>query len=195
LADDYPDELAFRSSLAALLNNQALALVEAGRHEDALAIYERAVESQQACLAQSPKSAMFRDLLSKIYYNHRQALQLLGRMDEAAQTALARRELWRGNGQRLFGVGVELAGISRAVHNPRSSSDPSWADLDGEVVATLRQVHEDGWPPEIDLATDERFAYLHGQTAFEALLMEVKSDPPGTRREQLAGSRSPAVND
>ena len=47
LATDYPDELAYQSSLAALLNNQALALAGAGRHEQAAAIYPEAIEAQR----------------------------------------------------------------------------------------------------------------------------------------------------
>jgi tetratricopeptide (TPR) repeat protein len=202
LADDYPDELAYRSSLAALLNNQALALSEAGRHEDALEIYGTAVESQRNCFARSPKSVMFRELLSKIYYNYRQALQALGRVDEAAETALARRELWQGDGPRLFGVAVELAEIGReadsALRGPRDptvlrgSPNPARAeqiDVGREIIATLQQVQESGWPPEIDLATDKRFDYLHGQAAFEALVAELKGERGGP--PPVAGDEEP----
>ena len=56
LAKDYPDELTYRSSLAAQLNNQALALADAGRHADAMPIYAAAIDAQKAARSRVPNS-------------------------------------------------------------------------------------------------------------------------------------------
>ena len=112
---DYPDELAYQSSLAALLNNQALALAGAGRHEQAAAIYPEAIEAQRQSWQRAPNSGLMQELLSKMYYNEGQSLAALKKWNEAADAAIARREVWQSNGDRLFGVAVELAAIDQAV--------------------------------------------------------------------------------
>jgi tetratricopeptide (TPR) repeat protein len=179
LAGDYPDELAYRSSFAALLNNQALALSEAGRRDEALRIYPQAIEMQRAAWAQAAGSPIMCDVLSKMYYNYGQSLRNAGRIDDAAQVALARREVWKGNAQRLFGVAVELAQLdvdSRA-SNGESSEESADLDLAGELVATLWQVHDSGWPREVNLAADARFAHLHDHDDFTALLAQISDEP------------------
>jgi serine/threonine protein kinase len=192
LTEDFPEELAYRTSLAALLNNQALALADAARFEQALELYPAAIESQQACFESSPESVMMREVLSKMYYNHRVALQSTGRMEEASTAALARRQLWQGNGERLLGVAVELAGISAAARGQEAnviSSDDLYR-LDDEVVATLRQVRESGLELDFDLAMDERFSYLRGHEAFDALLTELNLPPSASHKTPSAAIKS-----
>jgi serine/threonine protein kinase/tetratricopeptide (TPR) repeat protein len=179
LADDYPDDLAYRSSHAALLNNQALALADAGRADDALSIYPAAIETQRVCFEQSPQSVMLRELLSKMYFNYRQTLQGAGRFDQAAEMVRKRRDLWQDTSDRLFGVAVELADLSRA-----AAADPARAELDKEVIAILRQVQQAGWPAGIDLAGDERFDYLQDNKAFVTLVAEL-SHPTGNGKRQV----------
>ncbi|MEX2318187.1 MAG: serine/threonine-protein kinase [Pirellulales bacterium] len=174
LAGDYPDEIAYSSSLAALLNNQALALAGAGRNDDALEIYPTAIEAQRKCYERLKNSAMMRELLSKMIYNYGQSLRNAGRPAEAAQAALSRREAWQGNGERLFGVAVELAALG----------DGEWND---DVIATLRQACEHGWSPRSDLAADERFAYLHNQAQFAALVAELNGRAADSKVQSSAG--------
>jgi tetratricopeptide (TPR) repeat protein len=178
LAGDYPDELAYRSSFAALLNNQALALADAGRRDAALKIYPAAIESQRAAWAQAPDSSMMCNVLSKMYYNYGQCLRSEGRMAEAAQVALARRDVWKGNPDRLFGVAVELAQLDADSRTSpgESSSDGAELSLVGEVVATLSQVHDSGWPADVDLASDERFSHLHDNEHFTSLLDQLRHE-------------------
>jgi tetratricopeptide (TPR) repeat protein len=176
LVTDYPEELAFRSSLAALLNNQGLALAGAGRHEQAVAIYPEAIEAQRQSWRRAPNSGLMQELLSKMYYNEGQSLVALQKWNEAADAAIARREVWQNNGDRLFGVAVELAAIDQAVRaqQTRDSSDNTNHDLsaklDDEVINTLRQATAHGYSHAADLVTDDRFAYLHGSEEFAKLL-------------------------
>ncbi|HEY2883107.1 MAG TPA: serine/threonine-protein kinase, partial [Pirellulales bacterium] len=172
LADDYSDEPGYRSSLAALLNNQALALAGAGREDDALKIYPQAIDIQRAAWKQRPGLEPMREVLSKLYYNFGQSLCATGRFSEAIDAALARRDVWQQNGERLLGVAAELAKIGEQTRgeNGHLSTTAIRPDLDDEVVATLSQAHDNGWPAEIDLATDKRFAYLHSNPKFVALV-------------------------
>jgi tetratricopeptide (TPR) repeat protein len=173
LADDYPDELAYRSSLAALLNNQAVALAGAGRHQAALEIYPGAIESQRDCWEKFQQSPLMRELLSKMYYNYGQSLRATGNQREALDVALQRRNLWRGNGDRLFGVAVELAEMDlRAAH------------VDVEIVDTLWEAFKSGWPEGADLDNDKRFAHLVADTRFSALLAKLRSRDSGAHLGQ-----------
>ena len=174
LADDYPDELAYRSSLAALLNNQALALAGMGRHADALQIYPTAIDAQRKCCERVPDSEMMRELLSKMYYNFGQSLRATGKFEEAMQAAQARRQLWKGNSERLIGVAAELADLEDALRSqPENAKTKTLANaLDQDILATLNQAYESGWPRTIDLA-EPRFVGLKKNERFAAKIAEL----------------------
>jgi serine/threonine protein kinase/tetratricopeptide (TPR) repeat protein len=191
LAQDYPDEVAYQSSLAALLNNQALALADARRHNDALAIYPSAIQSQRISLKSRPDSPMMREVLSKMHYNYGQSLRATGRLDEAAQQALARRDLWRGNGERLLGVAAELAQIGTATDGVVAQNIEQWDD---EAVATLRQAHKGGWPAGVDLARDERFARLNDNQEIKALITELNQQPKPKAKLPAADDHSQSTS-
>ncbi len=186
LAGDYPDELAYRSSLAALLNNQALALAGMGRHADALRIYPTAIDAQRSCCERVPDSATMRDLMSKMYYNYGQSLQANGRFDEATQAALARRKLWKGNGERLLGVAAELAELDEAMRSQLvdGSKHASPKELDENVLATLDLAYDSGWPRTIDLA-EPRFVSLKKSERFAAKIAELNERSIHSEHKQL----------
>jgi tetratricopeptide (TPR) repeat protein len=159
LAHDYPDQLSYSSSWAALLNNQAMALAEANRHADALQLYPQAIEAQRECWQRLPNA--MREPLSKMYYNYGQSLRRTGQTGPAIAAALARRELWLGNGKRLFGVAVELSEIARLAAAGGSGSGVDDApNLSDEIISTLQSAYESGWHEGSTLADDERFAFL-----------------------------------
>jgi tetratricopeptide (TPR) repeat protein len=166
LVRDYPDQLTYSSSWAALLNNQAMALAEAGRHDDALKLYPTAIEAQRNCWERMPDSMA--EPLSKMYYNYGQSLRHVGQVWSAAEAAVARREVWRGNGQRLFGVAVELAAIAR--DDPHALSADGTQKLHQEIIATLELSRGTGWQDTFQLAHDERFTFLRQNERFQQLI-------------------------
>jgi eukaryotic-like serine/threonine-protein kinase len=176
LASDYPDELAYQSSQAALLNNEALALAGVGRHDRAVAIYPQAIEAQRRTWERAPNSNLMQELLSKMYYNEGQSLVALGKWDEAVTTALARRDVWKDNSERLVGVAAELAAIKSEARARGGPPRKDRADvelqltLDDLVIETLRQSIDRDDMRRADLAKDARFAYLHEDPAFVKLL-------------------------
>jgi tetratricopeptide (TPR) repeat protein len=186
LADDFPDEIAYRSSLAALLNNQALALAGVGRHADALQIYPKAIGAQRSCFERVPKSDMMRELLSKMYYNYGQSLRAEKRFDEATQAALARRQLWKASGERLLGVAAELAEIGNALPNPPADakSKSLAKDLDVDILATLNEAYESGWPGTVDLS-EPRFASLKRSEQFANKIAELNERAIGSAKDKL----------
>jgi tetratricopeptide (TPR) repeat protein len=173
LADDYPDQVAYASSLAALLNNQALALADAGRHEDALQVYPPAIKAQRECWQRLPSAVAIRESLSKMYYNHGQSLRSTSQFGAAADAAVARRDVWQGNGERLFGVAIELAEIAAAWRaNTSTATNDDLQKLDREIIDTLRAACAAGWHDEAVLAEDDRFAFLRQDKKFAQLIAE-----------------------
>jgi serine/threonine protein kinase/tetratricopeptide (TPR) repeat protein len=177
LTHDYPDDLRYQSLLAALCNNQALALAAAARHTDAIAIYAKAVDLQRACLQQATDSKELQESLSKVYYNYGQSLRAAGRQSEAIKAALLRRDLWRDNGERLLGVAAELADFRDPKSKAGAEESGTKQDrLDDEIIATLKLARKCGWPPEIDISTDERFDNIRTDKKFAALLAHNKGN-------------------
>jgi tetratricopeptide (TPR) repeat protein len=178
--------LAYRSSLAALLNNQALALAGMGRHADALRIYPTAIEAQRICLARVPDSEMMRELLSKMYYNFGQSLRANGQFDDARQAALARRNVWKGNGDRLLGVAAELAELDDAVRTKSNdgNTQASSKKLDRDVLATLDLAYESGWPRAIDLA-EPRFTCLKKNEQFATKIAKLNERATHSEKNTL----------
>ncbi len=163
LLADYPDQIAYASGWAALLNNQALALANNDIHDDAIVAYERAIEVQSNVVERLGHSEPVQQSLSRMYYNYAQSLQSLDRCGEAHQVASTRRELWKGNGRRLFGVAVELAQI---VQHSQDSGTPIDAS---PALDTLRESLATGYEPPADWAIDPQFKVLHDLSEFDAL--------------------------
>jgi tetratricopeptide (TPR) repeat protein len=175
LANDYPDELSYRGSLAAQLNNQALALAGMGRHAEANAIYPAAIEGQKVCYAGAPHSDLMRDLLSRMYYNYGQSLRAEKQWNEAEQTALLRRALWVGHGERLLGVAAELADLRSAIAHKSEPSNEHAKDVDRDVLETLQQAYDCGWPRVINLGVEKQFASLKQNEQFAAKIAELNA--------------------
>jgi hypothetical protein len=156
-----------------------LALAGAGCHEQAVAIYPEAIEAQRQSWQRAPNSGLMQEILSKMYYNDGQSLVALQKWNDVA---LARREVWKKNGDRLLGVAVELAAIDQAVRSQQAGRsqqattayDSTHRDLtmklDGDVIDTLRQAAAHGYSHAADLATDDRFAHLRNNERFAKLL-------------------------
>jgi hypothetical protein len=148
-------------------------LADAGRHDEALTIYPTAIEIQRECWQRLPDAMC--EPLSKMYYNYGRSLQRSGQFTAATDAALARREVWQGNGQRLFGVAVELAEVARST--PSDASNSETRKLHEEIIATLWASRNSGWHDQVQLADDERFAFLRQNQQFEQLIADSMHRP------------------
>jgi len=189
LANDYPDELSFRGSLAAQLNNQALALAGMGRHAEAIAIYPKAIEGQKVCCAGALNSALMRDLLSRMYYNFGQSLRAEKQWSNAEHTALERRALWAGSGERLVGVAAELADLRAAMARENGPAGSHTKDIDRDVLETLQQSYDCGWPRAIDFGAGKQFASLKQNKQFADKVAELNQ-----RSRADEGAAGPAAS-
>lgn len=168
LIQDYPQQVAYAGGWAALLNNQGLALAAAGRLDEAISAYEQAVGAQERVWKQLANSPVVREALSRIYYNYGRALQQAGRTAEARQQARARRALWIGDGERMFSVAVELAQLA-ASDDAAEDEAAAQSKVADEVIETLAVALQNGYQPQIDLRTDERFELWHDHPRYRAL--------------------------
>lgn len=163
IVTDYPEQASYRSGWAALLNNQGLALAQAGRLEDATLAYEQSIVHQRRAMALVPASAQLqaRRTLNTIYVNHGRALRGQARWQEAVASAIARRELCGGDHRGLTGVAAELV----AAYDYGDASDQErvrWLVITtlvdalaadngpkGAILADARLAPVAGWPESL----------------------------------------------
>ena len=170
LLNDYPSQVAYASGSAALLNNQGLALAKIGSHDEAITAFAQAVAVQQQVLGQLPDSVPTRAALSRIYYNYGRALRRAGRWAEAAEQARARGRLWYDDGERLFGVALEMAELATSGSFGENDS------LVDDLLATLETALQKGYEPEQDLNSDQRFRQWHKHPQFQKLVDTSEDD-------------------
>ncbi|BBO34671.1 serine/threonine-protein kinase [Lacipirellula parvula] len=184
LAQDYPRELTFRSLAGAVLNNRAMAIESSGRAEESLPVYQTSIKHQQIAFDAAPQIAEYREFLSKHFFNYARALRAAGRLQDAADVTLRRRQLWPKDGEHLGKVASELAETATLLREmdaggERTPDEPeSLAAVETATVETLRQAAEQG----NDLAAlknEAAFAFLHDHPIW------VKLETP---RQPLDGS-------
>jgi tetratricopeptide (TPR) repeat protein len=165
-----PDDIALRSSFGSVYNNLGIAFEEQGNFDKAATTYEDAVRQQRMAFLRAPSVTRYRVFLSKHYFNLGRVLRRLGQADRAAQIALARRELWSNDGERLYSVAKELALASR-----ESREWPANGELTAEQTAllaidTLEQAAKAGFHLPSDLSENEAFAPLKDNDRFLKLV-------------------------
>jgi hypothetical protein len=159
-----------------------------GRHGEALEIYPAAIDAQRTCQQRLPNSDVMRGVLSKMYYNFGQSLQVEHRWPEAVKTAVARRELWDDNSERLLSVAAELADLRAAMRQDGSHVDEVARSVDREVLTTLQRSYDRGWPPTVDLNAEKQFAAFQQNAEYAAKVAELNQ-----RSLRTAGERDRGV--
>jgi tetratricopeptide (TPR) repeat protein len=169
LASENPHDLETLSSLGGVYNNLGIMLEQLGRADEAVENFQKAVDRQRAAHVQAPKIDRYREFLSRHYYNLGRALRTQGKAGEAAKVALARKELWRDNPQRLLSVAEELALASQVLSDvdPSKTSANDCAELS---VATLREAMAAGLNLPDDLDRQASFAALRGRADFDHII-------------------------
>lgn len=178
LVAQHPRDAGLQSSLGGICNNLGTVLEELDRTEAAAEAYERAVEHQTAAHRRAPRVERYRSFLSKHYYNYGRVLRQLGRPEDAIRVALARKELWPNNPQRLFTVAEELALASQLLAGGEQHAVTA---QEGATLAmqTLREAVAAGLVVPADLGSKGAFAALKNQTGFAEL---VKNERPTGKR-------------
>ncbi|HUT92259.1 MAG TPA: serine/threonine-protein kinase [Thermoguttaceae bacterium] len=177
LVKDFPHDLSHRSSLGGVLNNQGMALERLGRLEEAVAAYGEAIEHQRFALEHAPEVARFREFLSKHYCNLGRALRAAGRPGEAAEAALARRELWPKGADRLYRVAVELTLAVAQIGSGDVASSAQGASAKqeyvDEAVATLRRAIAAGFTQVDQIRENPELDGIRGHPEFGELVEQL----------------------
>ena len=166
----HPDDLAFRSTYGGVYNNLGLALEGQGRLEDAVIAYQKAAEQQRIAHTRSPSVNRYRIFLSKHYFNLGRVLRQLGQPDRAAQIAIARRDLWPTDGDRLFSVAEELALSSRALRDSIGKRQLTVEQATSLTLETLAQSIEAGFQLPQEIVANEAFSAFQDNQQFLQLV-------------------------
>ena len=167
LVSEQPRDAEMQSSLGGMYNNLGIVLDGWDRGEEAAGSFASAIEHQKAAAAESPRVEKFRDYLSKHYYNYGRTLRALGRREAAIDAALARKELWPQNAERLLSVAEELS---------LAGNLPQTEGTDGVIVArctelaigTLSEAVAAGLQPD-EFEGLDAFASIRDQPGFARL--------------------------
>ena len=152
-----------------MYNNLGIALEKLHQTLEAIPNYKQAVDHQHIASATAPQVSRYRDFLSKHYYNYGQALRRVGRADEAADAALARRELWPKDPEHLFAVAEELA-LAAKILAGNAHGDMTADRCAALAVETLRQAAMAGWKPAANFVWPQSFAALKNRPGFAELV-------------------------
>ncbi|NQT16729.1 MAG: hypothetical protein HQ582_28490, partial [Planctomycetes bacterium] len=132
--------------------------------------YKKAAEHQRVAYLHAPQVERYRRYLSKHYFNYGRVLgRRLGRPDEAARVALARKELWSDDPHRLFAVAKELALASELLRGSMHG-DMTSEQCAAYAVETLEEAAKLGLELPEGFDETEPFAQLKGHPGFAGLV-------------------------
>ncbi len=186
LVADYPEELNYRSCLGGAQNNLAMAQQRLGNLEEAERAFRAAIEHQRFALEHAPGLTTFRDFLSNHYSNLGELLRRQGRAQEAVDMALARKQLFPEDPERLFSVALELAAAVAAPseHGRSTSGDaglpPEWIET---LLDTLQEAVEAGFCDRERLGREPGLDFVRHRPEFVALLGKIQAGTPAETRQ------------
>ena len=180
LVADYPEELNHRSCLGGAQNNLAMAHQRLGNYEEAERAFRAAIEHQRFAFDRAPGVARFRQFLSNHYLNLGDLLRQQERRQEAVEIALARKELWPSDPERLFAVAVELANTAAG-----TGDEDDWT---GNVLATLQQAAQAGFCDTDRIRDEPGLKPLQDHPDFIAILGRMQSNREWTGQKNNAQS-------
>ncbi len=169
LVRDNPGDIELCSSLGGIYNNRGIVLEDLHRASEAGECYRKAVACQQIAYSHARHVTRYRDYLSKIYCNYGRVLRELGQADKAVQVALARKELWPNEPDRLFSVAEELAQAG-ALLSETNQSELSLEKCQTLALETLQQAVKAGFRLPPDLQKRDSFAALRDRREFAELI-------------------------
>src|SRR5262249_46013824 len=147
LTNQHPDNPAYKSELATVLQDIALVQEKLTQPEEALATYKEAISLQRAALG-AAHTESYRNLLNEHYLNLARLQRELGRHAAAAATTRLRQQLWPRDAEELLSVARELAlcvplvGKGKAETSADQAERKRYAD---QALDALRQAVANGF--------------------------------------------------
>lgn len=165
-----PKDAETRSNQGSAWNNLAMLFDRQRRFTDAEKAYQQSIANQRRALDSAPTNRRYRALLSQHYINFARNLSMQAKYDAAVDVALARKQLWPNQADRLYSVAQQLAatyGSMRAANAPQ----PSQIGCVQAAVTTLRDAVAAGLPTErlkdaslVNLGSHADYQKLIGET-------------------------------
>ncbi|MBI3461940.1 MAG: serine/threonine protein kinase [Planctomycetes bacterium] len=173
LVESNPENAEQHAELAVILNDLGLALVALNRTDDAVLRYREAIDHQRQALERAPRSDQFRQYLNGHYSNLAEAQRALGRLADAAATALERKALWPDDRVVLYDTACELALCAAAVARDKAELTPEeqaerkkYAD---QAVGLLWQAVRAGFDQFDHMRTDPDLEAIRSHPRFKEL--------------------------
>lgn len=176
LASDHPEDYAHRSCLGGAQNNRAMAYRSLGNYEKAESAFRAAIEHQQAAFELGPDVVEIRHFLSNHLANLAELLRDRGRLQEAVDVTLTRKQLWPDDPDRLFGVAVELAQAASIESEEDGSPDEYRLEWTDAALAALQEAVRAGFSNSDQIRQEPGFNFLHEHPEFTAILSQIDKD-------------------
>ena len=182
-----PNDVQLLSNLGGVHNNLGMLFDRQGRFADAEAEYRKAIDSQTRAYERAPDSNVFRELLSKHYFNYARNLREQHKPAEAAEVTLERKKLWPGESDRLYSVAQELTAACQAMATASPSATEARQKYGQAAVDTLRDAVAAGLP--VEHLRDPSLQVLSDREDFRKLLVETHSEQANTNGSSQAQAK------
>jgi tetratricopeptide (TPR) repeat protein len=187
LLRDQPEDVQLLSNVGGVLNNLGMLYDRQRRWADAEVQYKKAVDSQRQAVELAPDSGVFRELLSKHYFNYARNLREQHKPEEAAKVSLERKKLWPNQPDRLYSVAQELTAACQAMATTSRSTTEAQQGYWQAAVDTLRDAVAAGLP--VDRLNDSSLKALSDRDEFRKLLVETHTSPANSNGSDQAPTR------
>lgn len=176
------------SRLGGVYNNLASIYKQRADWERATQYYGLGIRQTELAFQGAPDVAEHRDFLSRTLYNSSEALRHVGRLEEAVQQTVRRRELWPDNSDQLVAVADELrsAWILAAADNQSLRSS-----IVQQIAVTLKLVRNTGKVPSNNPAVERlRATFADSPEILELLSQDVGQSTQGPTHDIQTSSAS-----
>lgn len=172
LVAKYPQDLSYRSNLGALRNNLGILLsTKYGKHEEALRLFQQAIDDQMIALQAAPRDRTYRLFLSNHYLGAASECRLLGRHADAMKLIRQRKALWDKDPIdviALYNVALEISDcVALAEKNQDKMTAQKYAD---EAMRALEEAVGKGFTYFDEIENNPRLDPLRSRADFRKLL-------------------------
>jgi len=142
-----PTDAPLLSKQGGVWNNIGMLRDRQNQLAEAAQAYQQAISLQLSAIKNSKDHDIYRDMLSRHYFNFARNLVAQAKFDEALKVTAERKQLWAGNAERLYSIGRELADLERQMAGKTGTETTRIAAAQSAVVA-LREAVEAGLPAD-----------------------------------------------
>jgi tetratricopeptide (TPR) repeat protein len=182
-----PNEAETRSNQGSVWNNLASLLDRQQKYGDAEQAYRSAIANQRRALDAVPTNERYRALLSQHYINFARILSKQAKYDASIDAAVARKQLWPKQPERLYSVAQQLAATYGSMR-ASGAAPQAQSTCAAAAVITLREALAAGLPGErlktaslANLASSSEYQKLVEETTAKISAQAASISAPSVR--------------